>query len=377
MKIMRISCGMANTMFQYAAYLQIKKMYPNEDVYVDTMWHEITKYPYELNKAFGIDISNYDFWEKAKKENRLDYEAEFDQYRIWEKYGYKSWVNMVDQIYEYVPGGSEIEYPQIYQKAGYEFDIELADGATFKELKYALDNKLIFPKNTRKCFKNFLQKVLGKYNSIFMYERAIRIPDKRKKLLSDILNLQKPDFTGYPPVERFKCEGDAYFCTFGNPNDVVGIENELKEIFTFVPFEEENNIQLAKEIEAVESVSIHTRVSAMDYGMSAALHRNYYKKAVNYIEKKLGTNVQYFIFSDRPEWVKENLECVGINEERKYVIVNNNSGEKSFRDMQLMSMCKHNICAQSTFSWWAGFLNNNDDKIWITPYETMPGTISF
>ena len=66
-----------------------------------------------------------------------------------------------------------------------------------------------------------------------------------------------------------------------------------------------------------------------------------------------------------------------MDDDKNYVIVDNNNGEKAFRDMQLMSLCKHNICAQSTFSWWAGFLNQYKDKIVITPYETFPGTISF
>ena len=44
-----------------------------------------------------------------------------------------------------------------------------------------------------------------------------------------------------------------------------------------------------------------------------------------------------------------------------------NSGKDSFRDMQLMSLCKHNIVANSSFSWWGAWLNQNKEKTVIAP----------
>jgi hypothetical protein len=47
--------------------------------------------------------------------------------------------------------------------------------------------------------------------------------------------------------------------------------------------------------------------------------------------------------------------------------VSHNQGADSYEDMRLMSSCKHNIVANSSFSWWAAWLNNNDGKMVIAP----------
>ena len=377
MKIMRLSDGMANTMFQYAAYLQLKKMYPDEEIYVDTMWFDITKYPYDLKKAFGLEVKDFDFYDIAKKEKRINYETEFEQLRNWKEFGYSSWIGMIDSEMAIQGKISARDFPEIYLKAGYKFDIVLASGYTLNDAYRILKGELKVEQPPMKKILIQLKNVLGQYNRIFMYERAIRLPDKRKKLFYDIIHGRKPDFTGSPQISRLRYDGNAYYCTYGNVNDLCGIEDEIRNVFSFVPFKEENNISVAEDIVKHESVAIHARVSAFEYGMDAAVKRDYYKKAVRYIEKKIGKDVKYYVFSDRPQWVRQHLDMLGLDREKEYCIVDNNNGTNAFRDMQLMSLCKHIICAQSTFSWWAGFLNSNPNRILITPYETLPGTISF
>ena len=77
----------------------------------------------------------------------------------------------------------------------------------------------------------------------------------------------------------------------------------------------------------------------------------------------------YCIFSDDIEWCKENLKfLIG---DKEVVFVDWNKGQESFRDMQLMSLCHYNIIANSSFSWWGAWLNNNDGKVVVAPERWM------
>ena len=88
---------------------------------------------------------------------------------------------------------------------------------------------------------------------------------------------------------------------------------------------------------------------------------DYYGRAMAHIEKNV-TNPIYYIFSDDSDWVKQNLKIRG-----EHHFVDNNSGLDSHIDMRLMSICKHHIIANSTFSWWGAWLNGSQEKIVIAP----------
>ncbi|MCQ2022237.1 alpha-1,2-fucosyltransferase, partial [Clostridium butyricum] len=115
-------------------------------------------------------------------------------------------------------------------------------------------------------------------------------------------------------------------------------------------------------IENNESVSIHIRrgdyTNSSIYDNVATLE--YYEEAIKIIKSKV-VNPVFFIFSDDIEWVEKNIK---IN---KSYIINFNTGLDSYKDMFLMSRCKHNIIANSTFSWWGAWLNTNLNKIVVRP----------
>ena len=69
-----------------------------------------------------------------------------------------------------------------------------------------------------------------------------------------------------------------------------------------------------------------------------------------------------YAFSDDPQWVKENIQ---LNFPTRYV--DHNKGKSSYEDLRLMSNCKHQVIANSSFSWWAAWLNANENKKVIAP----------
>lgn len=139
---------------------------------------------------------------------------------------------------------------------------------------------------------------------------------------------------------------------------------EIKQIFSFSKKLDKKNSLLAHEIKQNNSISIHIRRG--DYLLPNNSNHNtdlkkYYLKAINYTYKLIN-NPKYFIFTDDPKWVIKNFSL-----DYEFKIVDINLGADSYLDMYLMSLCKTNIIANSSFSWWAAWLNNNEDKIIYAP----------
>lgn len=143
------------------------------------------------------------------------------------------------------------------------------------------------------------------------------------------------------------------------------VREQACKSFVFSPFEDDKNKAMLSEIEGSESVAIHLR-KGKDY-MQKAITKGtctleYYQKAIDIIKSKV-SNPKFYVFTDNAEWVRENL--MGID--YKLVDINPAIGWGNHFDMQLMSHCKHNIIANSTYSWWGAYLNQNKDKIVIAP----------
>lgn len=144
------------------------------------------------------------------------------------------------------------------------------------------------------------------------------------------------------------------------------IEFELRKNFRFKESFDETNQALIEKINQTNSVSIHIRrgdyIKKKRYQkVYAACSVDYYKRAVEYIAQRYDNPV-LFIFSDDIPWVKENLHL-----SYETVHVTNNTAGKNYEDMHLMSLCRHNIIANSSFSWWGAWLNKNKDKVVIAP----------
>jgi hypothetical protein len=137
--------------------------------------------------------------------------------------------------------------------------------------------------------------------------------------------------------------------------------------FTFkLPFSNEN-AEIVKQISQVNAVSLHVRrgdyVSNAKNAFIGVCSLEYYRKAIECIKSQLDMPV-FFVFSDDINWVKNNLVL-----DKTSVFVSHNKGSESYNDMRLMSLCKHNIIANSSFSWWGAWLNSNPQKIVIAPKQ--------
>ncbi len=110
------------------------------------------------------------------------------------------------------------------------------------------------------------------------------------------------------------------------------------------------------------SVSLHIRRG--DYASTdfhGILPVEYYEEAIRLIAAKTGP-LKLFVFSDEPGWVNQNMLF-----EFPAEVIDFNSDDKNWLDLELMKHCKHNIIANSSFSWWGAWLNENAGKIVVAP----------
>jgi hypothetical protein len=122
--------------------------------------------------------------------------------------------------------------------------------------------------------------------------------------------------------------------------------------------------QFKEKLQAPEGNAIAIHIRRGDYVKFANIHlvctSFYYEKAIAYIQSKV-ENPVFYVFSEDIEWCKENVK---VPEPCFYM---DGLDKPSSHDMQLMSLCKHNVISNSSYSWWAAWLNQNADKIIVAP----------
>lgn len=192
-----------------------------------------------------------------------------------------------------------------------------------------------------------------------------------KKILKKIFKYKKTEFTepylGYFD-NMLHIQGDAYFIGYWQSYKYFSaIEDKIREQFIFPQLITSKNLDIIAKIKNSNSISIHIRRG--DY-INNPLYSNictleYYNKAIAFFKQKVDNPV-FYIFSNDIKWCSENL----LVKENSYFI-DWNKGTDSFWDIYLMSLCKHNIIANSSFSWWGGWLNSNDNKIVVGPSKWL------
>lgn len=159
-------------------------------------------------------------------------------------------------------------------------------------------------------------------------------------------------------------QSEKYFLDY---EDIIRYDFTLKHKLS------DESARYAQMITDSTSIGLHVRrgdyvnnPSTNDYHGVCSL--DYYKKAVSIIND-LNINPYFFIFSDDLAWVKENLDFI-----EKKVFIELDDNIPDCEEMYLLSQCNHNIIANSSFSWWGAWLNQNPNKVVIAPKRWFADT---
>lgn len=162
-------------------------------------------------------------------------------------------------------------------------------------------------------------------------------------------------FEGYPINKIFKMKTGILYGYWQSEKYFQGIEEYIKKRFTFKNISEESKL-LLDSLHKENSVAIHVRRG--DYlklGRYVNLSETeYYRNAIKKIYEEVSCPA-FFVFSDDINWCRENMSLPNDT-----IYVDFNCSEKSYEDMFLMSNASNIILANSSFSWWAGYLGNHN-----------------
>lgn len=234
----------------------------------------------------------------------------------------------------------------------------LFDTSSYDKLKYKYNKKGLS---------------VRKYEMYIFQNANIKLANKFETLLTKIINLigitkkyKEKDAFNYDESIFTNDKYSYYTGYYQNEKYFKSIREQLIKDFELPPIKEndEYNKTLLKEIESSNNpVFIHIRRE--DYlALGFCITLDYYKKAVEYIKSKV-ENPTFFVFcAEDVDYIKNEFD---IGCEFKLIGEKNKTRESFYENMRLMKACKHAIVANSSYSWWAAWLNENEDKIVIAP----------
>ncbi|MDO5573227.1 MAG: alpha-1,2-fucosyltransferase [bacterium] len=326
MIIVRITSGLGNQMFQYAFYRLMQERYPETEVRADVTWFHANDdhHGYELERIFA-DVSGSDFMLQKATTRQL--------------------LHVTGLIPNIMTGKA---------------------GRTFEKIR-RYPNRIIRECTQKKCLPQRIDELElcfgdGHMSAADLYGKVMNLDTTKDWYLAGFwieeMYYRERLLSG-------QLQRELKFPAFSTAKHTDG---QLDSDHVDKNRENIDNAQLAADMNSCNSVSIHVRRGDYLTTYSSdfiALGREYYEQAVAYMNEHVESPV-YYIFSDDIEFIKKEFTWL-----QNYVVVTGNEGVNSFRDMQLMSYCKHNIIANSTFSQWGAFLNQNAGHITIYPRSYM------
>jgi hypothetical protein len=185
--------------------------------------------------------------------------------------------------------------------------------------------------------------------------------------LNSLLDTKKISFTYQESDFHYKeipyIKGMNLFGYFQSEKYFEHCKDKIKETFNFKDIIKERVETKFKDLLDKNIASIHIRrgdyVGLPDHHPMQPL--SYYEEGLNIIEEETGDKIEkVLVFSDDINWCKNNFK------ENKYFFV---EGQIEPEDMYLMSKGTNNVICNSSFSWWASYLNENENKITIAPKQ--------
>lgn len=253
--------------------------------------------------------------------------------------------------------GNQMFQYAFYKALSQQFPNVAADVTGYKD--YALHNGFelehIFELEVDKV-SEFKSNLYNVHNREWMF-RKLRSFLKLKNAYEE----EQKMFSYDPAV--FTNQGPKYYWGYWqNPAYFENVAAELRQDFQFKHILDPKNQTILDHIQDSMSIALHVRRGdyMKDPLLGGLCPEAYYEEAVQLMLSK-NPKAKFFIFSDDINWCKEKFKMEGTE------FISWNSGPASYIDMQLMSNCKHNIIANSSFSWWGAWLNNHPDKIVIGP----------
>lgn len=212
--------------------------------------------------------------------------------------------------------------------------------------------------------------IKDKYSKTEYYYYKTRVNIKKMLCSWNIMGVKS--FNGDIPhvnSELFHLNDNRYnylYATWESEYYISQVRDDVFKAFKFKPFVLEKNVILQGDMLDCYSVSLHIRRG--DYLNSpfvALAETDYYVKALEYVRNLGKENLRLYVFSDDIDWCQRNLQISNI----PCVYIDWNKGMDSYEDMHLMSLCKCNIIANSTFSWWGAYLNQSETPLVICPKQ--------
>lgn len=221
---------------------------------------------------------------------------------------------------------------------------------TSRNLELAYFDRLVY----ETCTEEEKEKLIGSNG----------LPGKlRRKLLPSTVHWFHESKMYHPELLSFEdMYLSGYFACEKYYSDIL---YDLREKIQFPSSDNPLNRELAQEMRECVSVSVHVRRGDYLNEENRAMFGNictdaYYQKAMELMKEEV-PDAHFYFFSDDVSYVEQKYQG------EEFTVVDINHGKDSFYDMWLMSNCKHNICANSTFSFWGARLNGNERKIMIRP----------